>query len=52
MFLMCLGENLESKRERIYLEKCSKMPDFFFLGLTGSGGICKLFVTLQLPIAL
>ena len=43
---MCLGENLERKRERICLEKCSKMPKIIFLG--GFGGYIDVLVTLQL----
>ena len=29
-FLMCLGKKLERKRERICLEKCSKIAQFLF----------------------
>ena len=53
---MCLGEKLERKRERICLEKCSKIVQirfffcfFFFLNffnLRGSRGIYINFVTL------
>ena len=52
-FFMCLGKNLERKRERICLEKCSKMPKIIFFGLRGgSGGIYRLFFTLQLLAAI
>ena len=52
---MCLGENLEGKRERICPEKCSKLPNYLFiyyyyyyLSERGSRGIYIEKVTLQL----
>ena len=39
---MCLGENLERKRERIYLEKCSKCPESFFF--SWSVGVWGLYI--------
>ena len=49
----------KEKRERICPEKCSKMPKYiyiyiyFFLGVwRGSMGIYKLYVILQLPVAI
>ena len=42
-FFMCLGKNLERKRERIYLEKCSKMPKIIFFGLRGVWGYLQAF---------
>ena len=42
-FLTCLGKNLKRKRERICLEKCSKMPKIIFFGLRGVWGYLQAF---------
>ena len=42
-FLTYLGKNLERKRERICLEKCSKMPKIIFFGLRGVWGYLQAF---------
>ena len=47
-FFMCLGKNLERKRERICLEKCSKMPKIIFFGLRGGLGV---FIGFFLPFS-
>ena len=52
VFFMCLGENLERKRGRIYLKNGPKLPRipffFFFLIRGGFGGIYRQKVTFQL----
>ena len=50
---MCLGDNLERKRERICREKCSKLPYFHFffnLGVEGLNGGLACFPRLDAPL--
>ena len=50
---MCLGENLEGKRERIYLGKCFKTTFFFFFFLMKFGGLGVFIMVLwlfELPV--
>ena len=50
---MCLGEDLERKIERIYLEECSENPRtviLFYFIWEGYGGINSWKVTIRLPV--
>ena len=53
MVLLCLGENLERKRERICPEKCSKMFCFFFFfeGFEGGLGVFISFFDPSISIS-
>ena len=50
---MCLGEDLERKIERIYLEECFENPRtviWFYFIWEGYGGINSWKVTIRLPV--